>query len=284
MSTINFIVYATSYLKNSELSVCEYGWHECEKNHSYGPSKRDFYLLHMITQGEGIFEFKNKTYSLSAGDMFLITPNEYAYYKSSGSNPWSYYWIGFKGAEAEKTLRLCGFQNSIHIKNIADLKPFIEIFELIKTCPVHVAQSDYMIQGYLYLIIGNLIGLNEEIREYRYSDTLNKAIDFIQDNYAENITVCKLSKLCNLDRSQLYRKFMNEVKISPQDYIKKTRINKSLLYFKFKEFSLEEIALKCGFNNYPYYSKVFKQEFETSPAKFRKKLFEKYKDRRNETE
>ena len=78
------------------------GSEHCTPGHSYGPAVRPHYLLHVILQGHGRYQYKGETYALQAGDAFLISPAEVTYYQADEVHPWSYAWVGFDGQAVRK--------------------------------------------------------------------------------------------------------------------------------------------------------------------------------------
>jgi hypothetical protein len=62
-----------------------------------------------IVSGQGFYTANNNTWTLSAGQMFLILPGKPVVYCADSRAPWSYAWIGFKGNRVESILSECGF-------------------------------------------------------------------------------------------------------------------------------------------------------------------------------
>lgn len=69
---------------------------------------RDHYLIHCIFQGEGRFEASGKSYTLGAGQGFLIVPWQTTVYTADAVHPWIYRWMGFSGRDAAALLDTCG--------------------------------------------------------------------------------------------------------------------------------------------------------------------------------
>lgn len=44
---------------NTDLSVYEYGWERCYGDKFFGPTKREYYLIHYIIKGKGIYSIDN---------------------------------------------------------------------------------------------------------------------------------------------------------------------------------------------------------------------------------
>ena len=55
-----------------ELNPMVAGWQIRHAGASFGPTIREFYIIHYILSGKGIFKNKNATYTLEAGQYFLL--------------------------------------------------------------------------------------------------------------------------------------------------------------------------------------------------------------------
>ncbi|MFA5101222.1 MAG: AraC family ligand binding domain-containing protein, partial [Candidatus Omnitrophota bacterium] len=80
----------------------------CRSGHSWGPGIRDYYLLHYIRKGRGVFRANGREYHLSAGQVFFIFPENISHYIADDADPWEYYWIGFGGGKAALLLGQAG--------------------------------------------------------------------------------------------------------------------------------------------------------------------------------
>lgn len=92
--------------RSNELSIHHYGKHTCLPTNMYGPSKRDYYLLHFITSGKGKYIVGGRTFYLQKNEGFLIRPNEETFYQADNEDPWEYYFVAFHGTAAEKMVDL----------------------------------------------------------------------------------------------------------------------------------------------------------------------------------
>ena len=79
----------------SGLNPILFGYEQCLRQQSFGPTIRGYYLIHYVVSGSGFFTINNKKYKLKAGEMFVIPPFKEAYYESNPDNPWYYIFIGF---------------------------------------------------------------------------------------------------------------------------------------------------------------------------------------------
>lgn len=84
-----------------------------------------------------------------------------------------------------------------------------------------------------------------------------------------------LAQEMNMSRSSFYRKFVSLTKISPNDYLRKFRINKSIDLMNEGVLNLGEISELCGFSTQGNYSVAFKKEKGVTPKQFQLSIHEK---------
>lgn len=141
----------------NDLYLHNYGQELCMPNHFYGPAIREYYLLHYIKKGKGVFKIGNETYTITEGQGFLISPNVITYYEADKYDPWEYYWIGFNGSKAESYMnKTCLSVNNPILTNEHDGTFPILFNNLIIQTTLDRAKEITII-GHLYLILGKLL-------------------------------------------------------------------------------------------------------------------------------
>ena len=85
------------------------------------------------------------------------------------------------------------------------------------------------------------------------------------DNIIEYIS----SELC-ISSSQLNRKIKLMTGMTTSHFILKTRLNKAKKQLTLTQKPIGEIAMGCGFNDFAYFSRSFKKEFEMTPTTFQR--------------
>lgn len=99
---------------------------------------------------------------------------------------------------------------------------------------------------------------------------ITAAKKYIEEHLSEDINVNSLCKELNISRTRLYEIFRNELKIGISKYILLRRLHRAKKLLKTTEFSVSEIAEKVGFNDYNYFSRVYKKRYGKSPRYYRK--------------
>jgi signal transduction histidine kinase/ligand-binding sensor domain-containing protein/DNA-binding response OmpR family regulator len=98
---------------------------------------------------------------------------------------------------------------------------------------------------------------------------LQKMEIVIKDKYVHsNFYIEELAQVMNMSRSSFYRKFVSLTKITPNDYLRKYRVNKSIDLMNQGVRNLGEISDLCGFSTPGNYSVAFKKEKGISPKQY----------------
>lgn len=100
--------------------------------------------------------------------------------------------------------------------------------------------------------------------------TLKPAIEYIHKNVSEDITITKLTKICNVSAGYLSRLFVKETGETFTDYHNKLKIKIACEMLKTGDKSLTTISDSLGFSDPSYFNRVFKKFEHTTPAMYRK--------------
>ena len=110
------------------------------------------------------------------------------------------------------------------------------------------------------------------IPDSKNSDIIKRAINYINENYNNNITLDAVASVVHLNASYFSGLLKKEIGIGFSDYLNKVRIEKSKELLLDSKDSISEVALLVGFEDQSYYSKVFKKVTGDTPKEFRDKL------------
>jgi len=98
-------------------------------------------------------------------------------------------------------------------------------------------------------------------------ETLQKVIDYIEDNLKAEIHAEELAKLSGFSTYHFYHIFRTYVGMPVFAYITKRRL-KQIIYEAQGDKSITDLALEYGFDTYPGFYKAFKGEYGCSPKKY----------------
>lgn len=259
--------YGLENVNISNLTLTSCGITINHPSHTSGKRVYHEYSLSFILKGKGIYAVKGKTYSLKAGEGFLITPGILNEYIGDKSDPWEYIYVTFTGDGAAKLLKDMG----LSVENLTFTFPEELVSDLYS---MHQAGKNKSLKGYgifgnFLLIISRLLSKDTSSSLWTPENYVEKAKRFIADNYSYDINVENVAFAIGIDRTYLYRLFMKNEKLSPSKYILTVRLKEAAKKLKDSDASITQIALSSGFNDASHFYKAFYNKFKISPKKYR---------------
>lgn len=132
------------------------------------------------------------------------------------------------------------------------------------------------IKGKLTLLLADCIGDSpggqETPGEDSRADIVRKALDYIHENYREDVSLSELAEHTHVSREHLCRIFRQVSGFSPMGYLNRYRILQSAWMLHDTDKSISEIATCCGFNHCSYFNRLFYRFMKCSPTEYRRGL------------
>lgn len=101
---------------------------------------------------------------------------------------------------------------------------------------------------------------------------VRNVLDYIQLNLCSELSSEKLCNLFSTNRSTLSNEFKNAIGTTITNYVMGAKLELVKYALAFTELSMDEIAVKYGFKNIAYFSKMFKTKELVSPLKYRQRM------------
>lgn len=100
---------------------------------------------------------------------------------------------------------------------------------------------------------------------------INRAIDYIEDNLTEAISLEGVSAVAGYSLFHFSRLFLELIGETPGDYIRKRRLSEAARELVNSRKSILDIALDYQFQSQEAFSRSFKRFFRASPGTYRKR-------------
>lgn len=275
MSRPRHSVSINPYSGSGELVVLFSGHGQTAPLHIIDSQVLDYFLVHYVVSGKGIFRCMGHEYHLQAGSSFFIFPGELSSYASDEHDPWYYRWVGFRGSQAEAML------NQI---NISQHRPIVDTGSR-KRLPVlyrHIEQTlrdarpncDIAAGGYMRLLLAEYAHEREVFhREQRKPLTdaerqVEQAIRWLTLQYSQPVSIDNMAQSLGYHRTYLSKVFKLHTGMSPMNFLLKIRMERAKLLL-FENLTIEQVASSVGYADPLYFSKQFKKWHGSSPSDFR---------------
>lgn len=233
-----------------------------------------------IISGDGVMMIKDKLYPLSQGTVFFVCGRDAHY--SSPQNPGGY--IRNKIVFSEKLLlSLCECLGCTSV---------LEGLFYNGGCAVKLSSEDERAIDKCFLAVSEAISDGSDIGSMRFASELmrlictatvkkdvavscikNKisdVIDYINRNLDKKLSLDSVSKSTFVSKYYLCHTFKSTVGMTVIEYITLSRISRAKQLLAQTEDSISDISVAVGFDNFAYFSKVFREYEGTTPGAFRK--------------
>lgn len=111
--------------------------------------------------------------------------------------------------------------------------------------------------------------LTEPTKNYK---VVKPALDYIEQHFAEKITVADLSKIVGQCEGHFIRTFCSETGRTPAAYLVEYRLHEAMKLLSKGQYSVSEIAERTGFCDASYFSRIFKRHIGINPKSYEKTL------------
>ena len=119
-----------------------------------------------------------------------------------------------------------------------------------------------------------VIKLAEEARKARslfsnLSPAISRCVDYIRLHYPEEISLSVLTDIAAMSKANLTRRFLKETGTTIISFIRDTRCYHAKKLLENSELSIKEISSYVGYEDYNYFTKVFRSITNLTPSEYR---------------
>lgn len=257
----------------------------CVPNHWHN----EFEIIY-IKKGKGVISIDLDHYEVNAQDIVLILPGQLHSIEQLGINEMEYENIIFSmDLLVSKTEDICNIdyfspmnKRLIHIPSIFN-KSNYDYYDKLAYCLDNIDEIcksfpkayELSIKGYLFQffsIIFNKIPKTSlpTIKKRKSLDKLKIIIKYVENNYANPITIEEISELCEFSQSHFMKFFKSNMDVSFIEYLNNYRLTIASRLLISSSSSILAIALESGFDNLSYFNRLFKKRYDMTPSQFRK--------------
>ena len=257
------------------LYITHIGYYPNAKNHFRKRSQGALEdILIYCKKGKGTITIQNEQFKLIENQILIIPANKPHSYESDSADPWSIYWIHFKGTKSEvyspateKIITLNDIKISNRLELFEEMYQNLEMgfyadnLEYSSVCFKHFLSSIKYIDQFITTKSINKSNL----------ETIPMSIVYMRDNLTNKLNLNQIAKHVGYSDSYFRNLFLEKTSFTPIEYLNKLKIQKSCSLLQFSTMKISEIAyFLCYYDPY-HFSKSFRKEMEISPREYRKK-------------
>jgi AraC-like DNA-binding protein len=227
--------------------------------HVYPPHFHDHYVISLITKGLNEGHCQKRKYQIPQNEIIVINPGEIHTGSSFENKLLSY--IGFYIDPSFFGIQQPDFQE-LHINDPRLTKNFFTFFESrFSDHALEIEEKKVLFFQRLIHPEGTRATKNFEKKQ------VSRIKSFLQDHFDADFRLHDLSRAMGLSGFHLIRLFKESVGLTPFEYLRNLRIEKSKLLLR-KSIPISEIAVQVGFYDQSHYHKHFKRIVGITPGHF----------------
>lgn len=257
---------------NLTLNVYNCGSQNIQQVHEVKP---DHYILYFVNEGRGSVSVRQVSFKVESGQGFVVFPGVETKIQSHYRDTMNVTWVAFSGYLVDRYLTRANLSVYEPVFTDNEKEEGRAYFSRLLAAAQIFPNRYCKIMSELYGIMGYLI--DNAVPENKLGTTmpefyLMRALDFIDRNYFESITVEDIASFVGISRKTLNTVFAELTGFSPKDYLIYYRISKAVDLLRDRNLSVEMIADSIGYNDQFYFSKQFKQNVGMTPSECRKRM------------
>ena len=226
---------------------------------------KSLYTVYLVTQGTGRLHTQGEVLSLKQGDVFFTFPA--VPFAIESLCDFQYMYISFLGARGNRIMEKLG------ISSKAPLYPNCRDLTTVWTQGLHspVQLSDIASEAVLLHTFAYLGGSHASIlkNDEGRVDLISMIQKYVDEHFSDpDFSLKNLGSDLKYNKKYLSTVFKRHVGVGIVDYLHTVRIQHACTMLKQGFTSVSDVALRCGYPDAQYFSKVFKRRMNLSPREY----------------
>lgn len=244
----------------------------------------NYAMLIYCVDGKGWYTIHNTRYEIEANQYIIIPPHVPYSFGADDAEPWTIYWLHFRGKLCEQFLPSHPTPQVILPGEHSRLQDRFRLFEEIYSGFSMGYIREHMIYSSmcLYPFLASFLWLEQyrsiSIPNHKGYSFSSKVIHYMQENAERNLTLQELAAYFKYSPSHFSTLFHRETGVSPINFFLQLKIQKACQYIALTNMKLNEISLKLGFEEPAYFSRLFSKIMGVSPSVYRRKESERKRE------
>lgn len=219
-----------------------------------------YYDFTFILKGEVTYAVDGKKYVLRENDAIFIKPGSIRerYETENCVKYVSFNFTAFDDSLLPSETHLVGIISH-------DIRKLVSVFSASHISNIYSTRGKVVnLLNYILLEINDILGFESNNKH------IIEIIKFINEHISEPITLSTVSQNVNLSKEYTAHIFKEETGKTVTEYINERKLFIAKEMILGTSYPLEHICKRLGYDNYSYFSRVFKKQFDITPRDMRR--------------
>jgi len=225
------------------------------------------FILEYIVSGRGYLRVNGESYSLSAGDAYLIHPGDKCEYYSDKNDPYKKYWCNFRSYFFADFLNAYDLNEPRFFHRLNLEETFQKLFELEN---ISDSNDDIYLPA-SEILYSAAFKIAAHVKKIKAGSSLAARIKYeLQHSIDIPITLEFLEEKLYRTKSDIIKQFKKAYGITPYAYLMNLRIQAAKNLLANSNKTAKEIAEYLCFSSEYHFSNFFKSKMGISPREYKK--------------
>ena len=233
----------------------------------------DQHILIYCHEGSGHVRIQKRAYEIHQGDFFIVPMKVAHLYAADEDNPWTIYWVHFKGSVSNAIISRLQKQMGGHKGFIRYSDRSISLFNEMYAQLERGYSSDNLM--YSNMCMSHFLTTFLFNDKYNPSgpvkDEVDRSIDFLSDNIGQRLSLEEVAASVNLSPSHFSYLFNKKTGFSPMEYFNHLKVQQACQHLLFTNSRIKEVAFEVGISDPYYFSRMFTKVMGMSPKEYKEK-------------
>ncbi len=227
--------------------------------------------LFLVANGNGLHVINEKPYLLSAGTLCYLNCNDYHLFEGMNNlNQVNLLYLSRDQFNVIKRIdHLLPGPDETNVWQI-DLRVMQNVIHKLSAFETMDFKTKFLAESHKEMIFLEVL---HTLNEWRYKtqdfnssgDRTSQIIIWLNSHWDTTLDIDQLCLEFGLSRRTLQRGFVEYTGISPQQYLSTIKLLQAKYFLQFTEMNVTEVALRCGFKEVSYFSRLFRKHYGISP-------------------
>ncbi len=239
-----------------------------EPGYTLARNSFDSFLLMYVRKGKMMLDFNGRKKPAEENTFVLI--DCYQPHGYSSVQGYECLWLHFDGAMAREYYQLI-VSRSGNLFILKDPMPVLRrMYAILQTFAGNGQVKEPLLSRYIYDILTEFMIYSPEGTHARStSGAVEQAIAFINEHFAEELSVKKLSDVSGLSPYYFIRLFRRETGYTPYEYTVNRRMASARYLLKYTGQTVKEICFSTGYSNESVFCTAFRKQHGMTPQQYR---------------